>query len=138
MDCGVLQGSTLGPLLFSIYVNDLPNASNFETRLFADDTALLLSDENLIALNNKVNSELLKVETWLNANKLTLNYAKTKYLLIKPKTNSSQLCKFIHTIKGIELQKCQSAKYFGIILDENLTWKPHIQYLEKKIISSSW
>ena len=45
------------------YVNDLPNASNFETRLFADETALLLSDENLIALHNKVNSELLKVET---------------------------------------------------------------------------
>ena len=116
-----------------MYVNDLPNASNFETRLFADDTALLLSDENLIALNNKVNSELLKVETWLNAKKVTLNYAKTKYLLIKPKTNSSQLCKFTLTINGIELQKCQSAKYLGIILDENLTWEPHIQYLEKKL-----
>ena len=122
--CGVPQGSTLVPLLFrlfSICVNDLPNASNFETRPFADDTALLLSDENLIALNSKVNSELLKVETWLNANKLTLNYAKTKYLLIKPKTNSSQLCKFTPTIKGIELQKCQSAKHLGIILHENLT-----------------
>ena len=117
------------------YVNNLPNASNFETRLFADDTALLLSDENLIALN-KVNSELLKVKTWLNANKLTLNYAKTKYLLIKPETNSSQLCKFTLTIKGIKLQKCQSAKYLGIIPDENLTWEPHIQYLEKKNIST--
>ena len=103
---GVPQGSTFGPLLFSINVDDLPNASNFGTRLFADDTALLLSDENLIALNNEFNSELLKVETWLNANKLTLNYAKTKYLPIKPKTNSSQLCKFTLTIKGIELQKC--------------------------------
>ena len=135
--CGVPQGSTLGPLLFSIDVNDLPNASNFEIRLFADDTALLLSDENLIALNNKVNSELLIVETWLNANMLTLNYAKTKYLpvLIKPKTNSSPLCKFTLTMKGIELQKCQSAKYLGIIpvLDENLTWEPHIQCLEKKL-----
>ena len=43
------------------------------------------------------------------------------------------MCKFTLTIKGIELQKCQSAKYLGIILDENLTWEPHIQYLEKKL-----
>ena len=64
------------------------NASNFKTRLFADDTALLLFHKNLIAQNNKVNSELLKVETCLNANKLTLNYAKTKYLFTKPNTNS--------------------------------------------------
>ena len=62
-----------------------------------------------------------------------LNYAKTEYLLIKPKTNSSQLCKFTLTINGIELQKCQSAKYLGIILDENLTWESHIQYLEKQL-----
>ena len=74
---------------------------------------------------------MLKGETRLNANKLTINYAKTKYLLIKPNTNSSQLCKFTLTIKGIELYKCQSAKYLGIILDENLTWEPHIQYQEK-------
>ena len=112
----------------------MPNVSNFQTRQFADDTAQLLSDENLIGLNNKVNSELLKVETWLNANKLTLNYAKTKYLLIKPKTNSSQLCKFTLTIKGIALQKCQSAKYLGIILDENLTGSHIISIQEKNYL----
>ena len=124
--CGVPQGSALGPSLFSIYINDLPNASKFETRLFADDTALFLSNDNLKILKKDVNYELLNIKAWLNANNLSLNYSKTKYLLIKPKTKTSQLCKFAVTIKGIELKKYQSAKYLEIVLDENLNWKHHI------------
>ena len=121
-------------IVFNIlYINDLPNASKFETRLFADDTALFLSNDYLKTLNKDVNYELLNIEAWLNANKLSLNYSKTKYLLIKPKTKTSQLCKFAVTIKGTELEKCQSGKYLGIILDENLNWEPHIQFLGKKL-----
>ena len=75
----------VGPLLFSIYINDLPKASNFETRLFADDTALLLTDFDLKPLNHRVNAELSQVKLWLNANELTLNYSKTNYLLVKSK-----------------------------------------------------
>ena len=71
-------------------------------------------------LNIRVIKKL--VEVWFNANKLSLNYSKTKYLLIKLKTKTSQLCKFAVTIKGIELKKCQSAKYLGIILNEDLNW----------------
>ena len=132
--CGVPQGSTLGPLLFSIYINDLPNASKFETLLFAGDTALFLSNDNLKTLNKDVNYKLLNIEAWLNANKLSLNYSKTKYLLIKPMAKTSQWCKFAVTIKGIELEKCQSAKYLGIILDKNLNWEPHIQFLGKNCL----
>ena len=102
-------------------------------RLFADDTALFLSNDNLKTLNKDVNYELLNIEAWLNANKLSLNYSNTKYLLIKPKTKTSQSYKFAVTIKGIELEKCQSAKYLGIISDENLNWEPHIQFLGKQL-----
>ena len=62
-----------------------------------------------------------------------LELFKTKYLFITPKTKTSQFSKFAVTIKGIELEKCQSAKYLGIILDENLNWEPHIQFLGKKL-----
>ena len=89
VSCGVPQGSVLESLLFNIYINDLPKISKFETRLFADDTALILSDKNMKSLNVTVNSELIKVEQWLNANNLSLNYSKTKYLLIKPFARNS-------------------------------------------------
>ena len=78
---GVPQGSCLGPLLFLLYIDDLPLASEFDTTLYADDTALLLSDRDLNSLKYKVNNELNKVDFWLRMNKLSLNYSKTNYII---------------------------------------------------------
>ena len=61
---GVPQGSSLGPLLFLIYVNDLPNFVNCTPRLFADDTCLIFEAYNPVFLQNRINSELNKVDTW--------------------------------------------------------------------------
>jgi len=70
ISCGVPQGSVLGPLLFIMYKNDLPNCSTFTTALYGDGTYLCLSDKNLNDLQLPVNSELLKVDRWMRLNKL--------------------------------------------------------------------
>ena len=74
---GVPQGSSLGPLLFALYVNDLPQLSNVTPTLFADDTLLTVSCANSANLQNGVNNELQKVDEWMRYNKLPLNYSKT-------------------------------------------------------------
>ena len=65
IEYGVPQGSSLTPLLFLLYVNDLPLASQFDTILFADDTFLAMSDNNLFKLQNRVNTELRKIDLWM-------------------------------------------------------------------------
>ena len=80
---GVPQGSILGPLLFLIFINDLPNASELSSWLFADDTALAMSSKNIHDLENKFNSQVRKVQDWLLVNRLSVHYTKkTQYMLI--------------------------------------------------------
>ena len=78
---GVLKCSILGPLLFSIHFNDLANTSKFITKLFADNTALPLHDDNLKTHNKSVNCELIKVANWLKINKLSINYNTQKHII---------------------------------------------------------
>ena len=86
---GVPQGSILGPLFFLIFINDLSKSNSMKSILFADDTVLLQSDNNLENLQNSINHDMSKVMDWLTANKLSPNIAKTKYMLI---TNKHVFC----------------------------------------------
>jgi len=85
--CGVPQGSILGPLLFLLYINELPQASAFQTVLFADDTCLSKISNCMRTLQAAVNGEIKHVDDWLISNKLTLNCSKAKFMDLRTSQN---------------------------------------------------
>ena len=132
--CGVPQGSVLGPLLFIIYTNDLPNAlDKAKSILFADDTTVYASSASLPELFTDMNSDLQLLADWFYANKLSLNVGKTNYVLFSRKTVVTQL---EITIGDINIERKPCMKFLGILVDEKLEWSEHITYCKTKLSSA--
>lgn len=134
--CGVPQGSVLGPILFLLYINDLPNSSKIlDFFLFADDTSLLYSSKSLNELEYTINCELVNIQQWLLSNKLSLNVSKSNFILFHSpymEINHSVILKI-----GDEIVKEKdSTKYLGIIIDKHLSWKEHISSIVIKLSKS--
>ena len=135
--CGVPQGSILGPLLFLLYINDLPQVSEyFMPILFADDTNLFATGYSLNDIVSEINKEIANIYAWVKANKLSLNIDKTNFMLFTSKCVP-------RSINGIfidenKIMEVTETKFLGVIIDCKLDWSPHITYISKKSCKRYW
>ena len=131
--CGVPQGSTMGPLLFLVYINDLRLSLKSSTAShFADDTSIIQS-KKLKTLESKLNHDLKLCSKWLNANRLSLNVDNTKLLIFHSKKKVIDYNNISIKINGFRLHPSEHVKYLGIFLDKNLAWDYQISQLSKKL-----
>jgi len=128
---GVPQGSILGPVLFLLYINDLPvNLPDAKTVLFADDTNIIFHNIEKNCLQVKINETLIKLEQWLANNGLKLNTNKTVYMCFNQQYIQDPIQVLLN---NTIIQEVKDTKFLGIWIDYNLTWEKHVQCLIEKL-----
>ncbi len=127
---GVPQGSTLGPLLFLIYINDIVTEIRCTIRLFADDTSLYIIVDNPNTAAESINNDLQTITEWANQWLVKFNPNKTKNLLISRKTNRPQHPPII--MQNQQVVEVTEHKHLGIFISQDGTWHAHIDYITAK------
>ena len=128
---GVIQGSKCGPTFFDIYSNDINLlCQTEECLLYADDTCLTYVHEDLSELTRIVNSKLHNILDWCNFNRMSLNPAKSEYMIISNKIIQTEPC----ILMGNQtITRKHNVRYLGLQIDDRLTYHSHIDVLRSKL-----
>ena len=131
INIGAPQGSCLGRLLFLIDINDLPySIKNAKVSMYADDTSLALESDRISQLTEALNDDLKNLDLWLKGDKLSLNVAKTRSLVIstrhKQAAMKDQAVTLALDICDAPVEVAENIKYLGVYIDSSLDWKKHI------------
>ena len=138
---GVPQGSILGPLLFLLFINDLPlHTNSVFTDLYADDTTLYDIQDSMEQIENNLQTALNSLEIWCKNNGMILNSAKTKVMFVTTNQKRQRLQRqnLDLNFENESLGMVSNDKILGVFVDNNLTWTNHIKHLTKKMTSSIW
>ncbi len=133
IDIGIPQGSIIGPLLFIIYVNSLPDCINCKCVMYADDTTLLFSSSDPATLQHEMNDNLSKIAKWFENNQLTLNIRKTNFMIFGTKhclRNYNDICL---NYGNDMIERVDKFKYLGVIFDPILSWCDHVDYISSVV-----
>ena len=132
---GVPQGSILGPLLFLLYVNDLPLEINSDTDMYADDTKFHCKGKDINEIQLILQSDINKTQRWCMKNKMAINPTKTTCIIIGSKQKLSCIEDLNLYVNNNRITNVESQKLLGVYIDKNLTWKLHIDKTCKKLVS---
>ena len=140
---GVPQGSILGPLLFLIFINDLPlvlSGKVSSTDMYADDTTIYDIQADMGTLRSNLQESLTILQKWCKQNGMLLNTEKTKVMLISTRQKRIRLDTRLLslTYNEIDLQLTTGGKILGVYIDENFQWNNHFQFVCKKVSSYIW
>ena len=121
--CGVPQGSILGPLLFLIYVNDMPQAVKSNLFLYADDSCLVFQGKDVIEIEKQLNEDFTNICEWFVDNRLSIHFGedKTKSILFASKRKIKNIPKLKINYKNIQIKQHSKVTYLGCILDETMS-----------------